>query len=315
MIDVLKELIKQPYWAISLILGVVLISFPCVTIDKDYHWMSHPPKTLWPVFVGLPLLLVSAAGFLLSFREKRAGKEEDIGRGLDLTRVKERDGALWTSVNGCEIHVRQGQIQNCAFDSGTAIVLPCNEYFDDLCVRDSRSALGAYAEKVFEGQVDEFSSLIIEEAAQQLGPGAEYKKTVKVTARSFGPGKCVLLLKPLNRSVPIALVSTTTQRADEGLLARISYLFDGMRELVKRLADARITEVTMPVLGSGHGRIDPPLALVGLLLAVAEVARYGKGGQRLRKVTIIVFKPEGDTPAAVDPFVVRRALALVGTTP
>ena len=46
----------------------------------------------------------------------------------------------------------------------------------------------------------------------------------------------------------------------------------------------------MPILGAGHGRIDPPLAFVGLLLAVAEAARYGQGGQRLRKVTIIVFK-------------------------
>lgn len=311
MIDVLKELIKQPYWAIALILGVVLISFPSVTIDKDYHWVSHPPNTLWPVFVGLALLLVSAAGFWLSFREKRA----DIGRGLDLTRVKERDGGLWTNVSGCQIHVSQGRIENCVFGPDTAILLPCDEYFADECVRDPRSALGSYVKKMFEGQVDEFSSLMTALAAQQLPQGSEYQKTVEITAQSFGPGKCVLLKNPLNRTVQIALVSTSTQRVGQGLVARISYLFDGMRELVERLADARITEVAMPVLGSGHGGIDPPLALVGLILAVAEAARYGKGGQRLRKVTIVVFKPDEDTPAEVDPLVVRRALALVGTAP
>jgi hypothetical protein len=35
-----------------------------------------------------------------------------------------------------------------------------------------------------------------------------------------------------------------------------------MREVGFSLADARINDVTMPVLGAGHGRIDPALALV-----------------------------------------------------
>jgi hypothetical protein len=34
----------------------------------------------------------------------------------------------------------------------------------------------------------------------------------------------------------------------------------------------------MPILGVGHAGIYKPLALVGLLLAVAEAARYGQGG-------------------------------------
>jgi len=34
-----------------------------------------------------------------------------------------------------------------------------------------------------------------------------------------------------------------------------------------------LVEVVMPVLGSGHGGIDPPMAFVGLVLAIAEVAR------------------------------------------
>jgi hypothetical protein len=52
--------------------------------------------------------------------------------------------------------------------------------------------------------------------------------------------------------------------------------------------------------------------IVGLLLAVAEAARYGQGGQHLKRVTIVVFKPDADIPA-VDQVIVRRALALIGT--
>lgn len=242
-------------------------------------------------------------------RNRRGGRE----KGLDLTRVKESEGVLWTNVSGCEIRVVNGRIEHCAFDTGTAVVLPCNEYFDDRCAGDTKSALGAYVNRVFEGQVEEFISLLMDECRKKLGTGVEQQKTDDMRAESFGAGQCVLLIKPLDRSVPVALVSTTTQRAGEGLAARISYLFDGMRELVTRLADNRLNEVAMPVLGAGHGRIDPPLAFVGLLLAVAEAARYGQGGQRLRRVTIIVFKRDADSPGQVDPVVVRRALALIGS--
>lgn len=167
--------------------------------------------------------------------------------------------------------------------------------------------------RVFEGQVDAFISLTKEECKKKLGPGIDQKKTDEVRAESFGAGRCVLLIEPLGRSVPVALVSTTTQRAGEGLAGRISYLFDGMSELVTRLADARLNEVVMPILGAGHAGISPPLALVGLLLAVAEAARYGHGGQRPKRVTIVVFRQDADSPAQVDPAVVRRALALIGS--
>jgi hypothetical protein len=69
----------------------------------------------------------------------------------------------------------------------------------------------------------------------------------------------------------------------------------------------------MPVLGAGHGHIHASLALVGLILAVAEAARYGQGGQRLRRVTIVVFRRDAASAAEVDPIVIRRTLALVGS--
>lgn len=311
MIDALKALFKQPGWVIVLVSGVLLVAFPCVTIDKDYHWSTHPPSTLWPVWCGIALLVVSVCVLAFTFWTKY--RREQVGGGLDLTRVKENKGVRWTTVGGCEIRVMEGRIQDYTPDAGTVIVLPCNEYFDDRCAGDSRSALGAYVNRAFEGQVEAFVSLMQDECKKTFGSGRLEQKTNDEQAESFGAGKCVLLLKPLGRSVPVALVSTTTQRAGEGLAARISYQFQGMRELVARLADARLSELAMPLMGAGHGRIDPPLAFVGLLLAVAEAARYGQGGQRLRRVTIIVFKRDGDTPPEVDQVVVRRALALIGS--
>jgi hypothetical protein len=239
--------------------------------------------------------------------------DDEIRSGLDFTRVKESDGVMWTTVSGCEIRVMNGRIEEHPLESTTAVVLPCNEYFDDRCAYDRRSALGAFVNKIFEGQVDTFIVLTKQECRARLGAGVEQEKTADERAISFGAGRSVLLMNPLGRTVPVALVSTTIQRAGQGLTSRTSYLFDGICELVQRLVDARIREVVMPILGAGHGRMYPALAFVALLLAVAEAARYAPGGRPLRRVTVLVFKRDADSPPEVDPVVVRRALALVGS--
>jgi hypothetical protein len=312
MFGLLKTLAKQPWWLVVLLVGAALAILPTIALDrndKGFAFTTHPPTTFVPVAVGMLLLAVSFAGVWWAQRER--SREARFGGGLDLSRVIERDGVLSTLVAECEIRVVNGRIEQYSQDSG-AVVLPCNEYFDDRCVDDRKSALGSYANVTFEGQVPTFVSLMKDEAVRRFGQGVERRKTPDESAFSFGVGRCLLLRKPLGRSTAVALVSTTTQRAGEGLASRISYLFEGMRELVGQLADARISEVVMPLMGAGHGRIEKPLALVGLLLALAEVAHYGQGSQRLRRVTVVVFRTDLQSDPEVDPVVVRRALALIG---
>lgn len=311
MFDALKELAKQPFWIVALILGALLIAFPSVTIDKDNTWATHQPTTFIPVIIGAVLLLLASASFGFTLWSSNPTAATDSG--LDLSRVKERDGMLWTTVSGCEIRVVEGRIEEYEVEANVAVALPCNEYFDDECARDKRSALGAYLGKKFDGQIDAFLALMRQEAKSSLGEGVERRKTSKETGLSLGVGRCVLLVGPLSKSVTVALVSTTTQRADQGLSGRLSYLFDGMSDLVTRLAEARINEVVMPVLAGGHAGIDPPLAFVGLLLAVAEAARYRSGGGRLKSVTIVVFRADKNSLPQVNDIIVRRALALIAS--
>lgn len=125
--DMLKTLFKQPYWVIALILGVMLIAFPCVTIDKDYHWMTHPPSTFLPVVIGIGLLLLSSVCFGVTLLSKPAANADGASAGLDLTRVKESDGVLWTTVSGCEIRVAYGHIEEPMYPLGwqpTRVVSP-----------------------------------------------------------------------------------------------------------------------------------------------------------------------------------------------
>jgi len=247
----------------------------------------------------------------LGKRDKR-GKDESLS-GLDFTRVRENNGILSTTVRGCEIRVTNGRIEEHGLESAVAVVLPCNEYFDDRCAYDPASALGAYVKRVFDGEIDEFISFSKAECKKRFGAGVQQQKTDDEFAQSFGAGRALLLLNPLGRPVPIGLVSTTTQRASQGLAARTSYLFDGICELVTRLVDARLREVVMPILGAGHGGIHPAAAFVSLLLALAESARYAPSGKPLKSATVIVFQKDANSPPQVDPVVVRRALALIGS--
>lgn len=298
-----------------MLFGAALAVLPTIGLDRNEKGTvlaTHPATTLVPIAVGVFLLGVSLAGLWLMLRGEAAAAR--LSAGLDFSRVKESGGTLSTVVADCEVSVVNGRIEDFG-RRAHAVALPCNEYFDDRCVDDETSALGAYVNSTFRGSVPAFVALMREEAARCLGAGTPQRKTRDESAVSFGVGRSVLLLKPLGRSTAVAVVSTTTQRAEEGLSSRISFLFEGMRALVSQLADARLTEVVMPLMGAGHGRIDKPLALVGLLSAVAEVAHYGHGGQRLRKVTVVVFRADDRSLPEVDRVVVHRALALIGSPP
>jgi hypothetical protein len=313
MFDFFKELAKLPFWGIAMILGVILIALPCVTIDKDYLLNTHQPNTLLLIIVGVVLVLFSCIIFVYTLIPKASANAENFS--LDMTRVKEKDGIFSTAIDDCEVRVMYGRIEDCFVDGKVVIALPCNEYFDDRCIEDSNSALGAYINRKFEGQVSEFASLMKEECKKRWGSGSGsgsiQQKTSDERIMSFGTGRCLLLLEPLGRSNSVALVSTTTERADRGLEGKISYLFDGMRELIVSMAQKRLVEVILPVLGAGHGGVNEPLAFVGLLLAIAEAVRLGPG-PRLRRVTIIVFKSESKA-SKIDETIIRRALALIGT--
>ena len=229
----------------------------------------------------------------------------------NVSNVWECAGGFRASVGASEISIVAGRIEDYPAGSKTAVALPCNEYFDDHCTADTRSALGVYIDRHCAEAAPTFTELVRQQCSTRFGSGTLQQKTKDENVRSYGPGRTILVADPSKNAAAIALVSTTTQRAGQGLAARMSYVFDGVQELFELLADARINELVMPVLGAGHGGLDPQLALAGLSLALAEAARYGSDRQRRKKITIIVFqrtKHGAPDVAAVD---VRKTLELV----
>jgi hypothetical protein len=191
MHKVFGALFKQPYWVITLAAGVALVLAPSITIDKYYVWNGNIP-TYWPIGTGVALIVLSALTFGYSLMSQRDIDKNIVG-GIDLARVKEHGGGYWTKVNECEIGVVTGRIEEYKIDDrACAVALPCNEYFDDICVYDTRSSLGAYVNRAFAGEIDQFVLLMKNEAKKRLGPGTVWQKTNDESAESFGTGKCIL---------------------------------------------------------------------------------------------------------------------------
>lgn len=226
-------------------------------------------------------------------------------------RVTESKGVISTRVAGHEIRIIYGEIDQVALDDIEVVALPCNEYFDNLCSGDLRSALGAFVECHFPGRAEEFSNLISNECRQTLGEGQTLQKTASEAAQSFGVGSSILLRNPLGFKHSVALVATTTQRAGQGLSGRVSYLFEGMHNLLSALADARMNRILMPLMGAGHGGISPPQALVGILLALAEASKAGMKVGHPKTVTVVIYQRAGQERPSISPTEVKKALSLL----
>lgn len=78
--------------------------------------------------------------------------------------------------------------------------------------------------------------------------------------------------------------------------------------------DRRLTDLYLPVMGSGHGGLEPELALLYLLLSTKAVVDHPQSGVHLRSVTIVVYRKDQNTAPSIHPDVVKRMLAVVKQT-
>jgi hypothetical protein len=212
-----------------------------------------------------------------------------------------------------EVCVRFGDIRSChSKDPGAVVALPANEFFDDDCIRDTRSALGAYMASAFPQAIGDIQKSI----AQKLenAPSELVEREHDERARSFGVAKCVCLKNALSSGRNVMFVSVTTKRAGIGLRSEARYLFAAMRAVCQAMNDGRFTDLFLPLMGAGHGGLEPELALLYLLLSTKAVIDDRSGGSHLRSVTIVVFRKDEHTAPDVHPDVVRRMLSLVKRT-
>lgn len=153
--------------------------------------------------------------------------------------VRMNDGYLQANYGHSQINIAFGRIQEVAKDiPKSMVVLPANEYFDDECINDSNSSLGAYVQSVFPNQASEIQRLIQEELISVKSRKIE--KEPGVMQGSYGVRFGVFLKESLHSQQPVLFISVTTKRSGEGLRAEMSHIFEAVKEIQKVAADHRI---------------------------------------------------------------------------
>jgi O-acetyl-ADP-ribose deacetylase (regulator of RNase III) len=185
--------------------------------------------------------------------------------------------------------VEVGRIQDYhSADSRAVIALPANEYFDDECISDTNSSLGAFIQHHFK---DDVAGLIRQVRTGLSGiPSQRVPRAERRIDESYGIGEAIFLSR-LQPDYRLILVSATTERTGIGLRAEPHFLYAALEGVIETMNERRLNSLTMPVLGSGHGGMPLPVAILFNLLAVRSILAEDLG-RHVREIRIVVF--DGD---------------------
>jgi O-acetyl-ADP-ribose deacetylase (regulator of RNase III) len=185
------------------------------------------------------------------------------------------------------VELALGRIQDCRTDRTDSVVaLPANEYFDDECITDTNSSLGAFVQDVFGPELDEFLDQVREKLDDL--PSQRVSRAERRIDDSYGIGQAIFLSE-LPSDQRVILVSATTERVGIGLRAEPHFLYAAMQGIFETMNANRLTSVSMPVLGSGHGGMPLSVALLFNLLALRSILGDDIG-RHVRHVQVVVFK-------------------------
>jgi O-acetyl-ADP-ribose deacetylase (regulator of RNase III) len=298
----LESVIKQKYHVILVVLGFILVmaSFFKVEDISKFQVSPNPNPLYIPLTIGVLFVFASILSFLLT--------EDSIGWGwLSPATIKKTEEGYSVALGQATLNVLYGRLENYSSDKDTSvIVLPANEYFDDECINDKDSSLGAYMHAKFSTQIEAVKNLVSTKV--QSMPSKSVEKESGCFQQSYGVGKCIYLDRPLSSEHKIILTAVTSQRAGQGLKSEISYIFQAVNEIYKLMVDKRLRRVYSPLMGAGHGCLRTEVALFTLVLAWSEILCKPLGPHI--EVNIIIFRNDKSDKQRPSRRVVKRILKI-----
>ena len=296
-----KFLEQQKFTIILLFLGIVLILGGVFEV-KDITKLNISPHNETHYFIVILGAFFTLASILLH-------SVGELALNLGTTgKIKNIDNGVSAKLANAEINILYGKIELLASESeDSLVVLPANEFFDDECIEDNKSALGAYVNYKFTNQTETVKNLIAEELKGLSSKKVE--KEMGIFQESYGIGCGLLLKKPLSSNQPVLLVSVTTKRVGEGLRSEMEYIFQAIKEIKMKMVDQRLESVYVPIMGSGHGGLKEKVALFSMLLAVCG-AIVNSSGHHIKKFNIVVFQPSKQVKFGIAKSVAKRLLKL-----
>lgn len=273
----IREVVSAPLEKIYLILGFVsfLLSFNPISYDKGLVLEFKASPNWWLLILGLGLIVVALYQALTP----------SIRRSRYISKIKNGFQIKLDADHAIDIVV--GEIENVGSDiSNAGIVLPVNTSFDDECILDSRSALGAFVKKHFPSGIEELQQMIKEEVKKS-------ERSDKSSIDHYPVGTTIFLEKPLGSNYRIMVTAVTQFSKEQGFVADNESIIRCMKSVLKISAGQRLSKLYMPVIGSGHGGVDFNMAL-GLILIFSVWSMKHEEGQHIKQLTVVILDPSGN---------------------
>jgi O-acetyl-ADP-ribose deacetylase (regulator of RNase III) len=165
------------------------------------------------------------------------------------------------------------------------VVLPANTCFDDACIHDMNSALGAYFQTHFPSRIDEVLPLIREQLKADYGVGGVLPDRLPL-------GTAVYIDHPLKTKHRIIVVGITEKIDRAPIRADTLSLIASLKSVMRLAADKRMAELWMPVMGTGHGGLDFAVAMTMILVQLSN-GILREGYHSIQRVVVMVYDPDG----------------------
>lgn len=276
MFDFFKELIKNTH-ILFIFTGILCVLLAFIEIQgfkvretlNQSHWILFFIGLIF-IVVGIIWIIVENTGF--SFESK----------GFSFKKISSDKYSININMGGLHaINIIYDRIDNFSqYDKNTLVVLPANDKFDDQCIDDLGSVLGAFVKSLYPNGNDDFKNLIKKELKKR-GP-----ESFKIGNWISGPS-----IKSRDSEFNVGIVAVTHLIEENNIVAyseNIMLAFKGIHEI---MTIKRYQKVYIPLIGSGHGGLTPELSLLCLLISTIDTIRRNVGN-KLREVNIVIYKNE-----------------------
>ena len=178
------------------------------------------------------------------------------------------------------IKLRIGRIEEISGASkDSAIVLPANTSFVDDCITDCKSALGAFIMKIHPDKILNIQSDI----NTILSQNGHQKDLTGL----YPPGTTIVLPTNYNMPAKLLITASTTRIPKIGIIAEPSTVCRCVYKILEITADKKIDELYMPLIGSGHGKLDINDSLLLIILTLKHY-HSNKNFSHIKTVNIII---------------------------
>ena len=294
----MKDLFKEKLPHIFGIAGIIFIFLSMFTVKDLTKWdvsFVSPIKTA-PLLAGIIFIALSILWHLAPHLTVPLS-------WTALSKIKKTSDGFQANIQRASIEICFGQIQELYKNEPTALVaLPANDLFDDKCIEDTRSALGAFVNSIFPNQVHQISNLAKDKLPVATG--------VYNGIHRYDIGSTIYFDRPLAKDIRLAFLSVTTVTENDGIRCDAPDIFRAVKGLHRLINSQRLDTVVLPVIGSGHGGLHPPISLICMLIAFAECLKQ-PSGHHIKSVRIVVYQKDKHTKPAISYWQARRLLAFV----